>query len=104
MVNHTYCVRSQPVALKESHRDLGIIMAWDFSWTNRLEYVLSKAYKILGLLRRTFSNVGCTIAKETLHLTCKVTANVLLTNLASSISERYTKSRKHTETSNQIHY
>ena len=43
-------------------------MTWDLSWTNHHEYVLSKAYKILGLLRCTFSNVGCTLAKKTLYL------------------------------------
>ena len=30
----------QPEALKQSHRDLGIITTLDLTWTNRHEYVL----------------------------------------------------------------
>ena len=64
---YPYCVSGQTIALKQCHRDLGIIMTWDLSWKNHHEYILSKAYKIFGL-RRTFSNVGCTLAKKTLYL------------------------------------
>ena len=65
---YSYCIHGQPVALKQSHRDLDIIMTWDLSWKNHHEYVLSKAYKILGLLQRTFSNFGCTLEKKTLSI------------------------------------
>ena len=43
---------------------VNVIMTWDLSWKNHHEYVLSKAYKILGHLQRIFSNVGCTLAKR----------------------------------------
>ena len=51
-----------------SDRDLGIIMSHDLSWKNHHDFILSKAYRFLGLLRRTFSTVDCNQAKKILYL------------------------------------
>ena len=56
------------MARKWSYRDLGIIMSHDLSWKNHHDFILSKAYRFLGLLRRTFSTVHCNQAKKILYL------------------------------------
>ena len=48
-------------------------------------------HRFLGLLRRTFSTVDCNQAKKILYLSLVRSANVLLSDLASSIPERHTK-------------
>ena len=67
-VDHSYYICGQPVARKWSYRDLGIIMSHDLSWKNHHDFILSKAYRFLGLLRRTFSTVDCNQAKKILYL------------------------------------
>ena len=67
-VDHSYYIRGQPVAWKWSYRDLGIIMSHDLSWKNHHDFKLSKAYRFLGLLRRTFFAVDCNQAKKILYL------------------------------------
>ena len=37
-------------------------------WDNHYKYILSNAYKMLGLLRRTFPKVDCVQAKKALYL------------------------------------
>ena len=43
-------------------------MSHDLSWDNHYKYILSNAYKMLGLLRRTFPKVDCVQAKKALYL------------------------------------
>lgn len=38
-----------------NHRDLGIIVSYDLSWSNHYKYILAKAYYKLSMIRRTFS-------------------------------------------------
>ena len=37
------------------HKDLGIVMSNDLSWNQHYEKIIPKAYRMLGLLRRFFS-------------------------------------------------
>ena len=40
------------------HKDLGIVMSHDLSWTNHISLITDGAYKKLGLLRRTFCSTN----------------------------------------------
>ena len=64
----TYRINSQTVDHVEYYKDLGIVLTQNLSWESHYEYILSNGYKMLGLLRRTFSNVGCVQAKKVLYL------------------------------------
>ena len=55
-----------------SHRDLGVLLSSDLSWSSHFDHICANAYKSLGLLRRTFSNYHAIEAKKTLwlHYSC----------------------------------
>ena len=38
----------------DSHKDLGIILSEDLSWGKHYKSITARAYKVLGLIRRTF--------------------------------------------------
>ena len=52
----------------EHYKDLGIVLTHNLSWESHYEYILTNGYKMLGLLRQTFSNVGRVQAKKVLYL------------------------------------
>ena len=65
---HTSLTIALYIALRESHKDLGIVMSHDLSWNKHYDYLLSKAYRTLGLLCRTFSNTMSIHAKKVLYI------------------------------------
>ena len=65
---HNYTLNGSEVIQKETHRDLGIIMCADLSWNSHCVSLCQKSYKILGLLRRSFSNHSVKVRKQ-LYLT-----------------------------------
>ena len=40
----------------DSHKDLGLVLSEDLSWNKHYTFIIARAYKILGLIRRTFSS------------------------------------------------
>ena len=61
-------VNGKPVAVKDSHRDLGVIISTDLQWTAHYCYIMSRAYKVLYLLCRVFGAVKCVLAKKVIYL------------------------------------
>ena len=51
----TYTMESLPITKVDNYSDLGIMLSSNLNWKPQLQHILSKAYKMLGLLRRTFS-------------------------------------------------
>ena len=65
----TYYLGDRSVLKCSSHRDLGVIMTDDLSWSNHFSLIISKALRILGLLRRSFGPSTPVQVKRLLYLT-----------------------------------
>ena len=50
------------------HKDLGITMSYDLSWSKHIAQISSKAYHILGLLHRTFSATNSITTRKSLYI------------------------------------
>jgi len=89
-LNQTYYIKDCPVAIKENYKDLGIIMSNDLSWRKHHDYVLAKAYKTFGLIRRTLAKTMSIHTKKVLYISLiKSILTYRSPILASSVSERY---------------
>ncbi len=66
--NHTYSIDAQQIPVKTEHRDLGLIVSSDLSWNSHYCLIASRAYRLIGLLRRTFKSVDSVLEKKRLYL------------------------------------
>ena len=64
----TYKLLDDPIITNTTHKDLGIILSTDLSWNHHHEYITSKAYRMLGLLRHTLSKSSNISVKKLLYL------------------------------------
>ena len=65
---HSYHVDNNTISLHSHHKDLGIIISSDLSWNNHYNYISSRAYKLLGLLRLSFSSINSQSGKKLLYI------------------------------------
>ena len=65
---HQYSISGHQIVPCNQHTDLGVMMTSDTSWSNNIALISSKAYKKLGLLRRTFCSTNSIWAKKSLYL------------------------------------
>jgi len=49
---------NKPIATVDSTKDLGLIITQTLTWESHYKLISGKAYKILGLIRRSFSGSG----------------------------------------------
>ena len=98
----SYYINGRSIAPCNSHKDLGIVIASDLKWTDHLHLISSKAYKKLGLLRRTFCATNSISTKKRLYISLvrsqllygsQIWRPVLIKdiNLIESIQRRATK-------------
>ena len=64
----SYCLNEKAISSKTQYKDLGIIVSGDLSWHPHYQLITSRAYKMLGLLRRVFSNSIAVSAKRSLYI------------------------------------
>ena len=43
-----------PILSTDSHKDLGLVLSTDLSWTKHYSFITARAYRILRLIRRIF--------------------------------------------------
>ena len=55
LTSYNYTIGDNPIATTELHKDLGVIMSNNLSWAEHLKFISSRAYKLLGLVRRSLS-------------------------------------------------
>ena len=63
----SYFINSQRITTAKQCKDLGITFTPNLSWSIHIDIIISKAYKLLGLIRRTF-HTNSTITKKKLYL------------------------------------
>ena len=63
-----YTINNTEIQVLNCHRDLGILLSSDLKWNNHLKFIASRAYKVLGLIRRSFSSGLDTKAKKNLYI------------------------------------
>ena len=59
--NHPYTINDSVIAI-------GVLVCSDLTWSSHHDVIMGKAYKQLGLLRRTFASVNSTAKKKQLYL------------------------------------
>ena len=67
-VTTNYKIADTQVVTNSSHKDLGITISSDLSWDQHYKNIIPKAYRMLGLLRRSFSRHQTVTAKKTLYI------------------------------------
>ena len=102
--DHQYTINGLPIVSCNQHKDLGIVMSPDLNWESHITFISSKAYKKLGLFRRTLSSAVSIMGKtKSLFYISEVSASVLLTDLETLVCQGYFIIRKDTEKSYKIH-
>ena len=60
----SYTVDDTVTPTPESHRELGVMVRGDLSWTDHYSYICSKAYSVLYMIRRSFSTVDVVVKRR----------------------------------------
>ena len=63
-----YEINSVPIPTQSNNKDLGILISSDQTWSDHVRHITARAYKILGLLRRTFSSTNSIHEKKMLYI------------------------------------
>ena len=67
-IDATYHLGQSDIPSLDRCKDLGIIFSADLSWSHHYNHILAKAYRQLGLIRRTFSSSVSVRAKKLLYI------------------------------------
>ena len=61
---HTYYINGSPITTSDHYKDLGVILTTNLSWSKHYHYIVSKAYKSLGMIRRTFKTSSISTKRQ----------------------------------------
>ena len=62
-----YLLNNDYIETRDSIKDLGVMITSNLSWSNHCNMITAKAYKQLGLIRRSFTT-NCVSAKKQLYI------------------------------------
>ncbi len=65
---NTYSLNKVHIPDKPHHRDLGLMIHQNLNWSTHYNTILAKAYKILYMLKRTFSSANSIVTKKALYI------------------------------------
>ena len=68
IIDATYSLDGSPIQSVTSCKDLGVTVSSDLSWTQHYNNITAKAYRQLGLIRRTFNSSISVNAKKLLYI------------------------------------
>ena len=63
-----YTINNSPISIQEHHQDLGVIMSNHLIWNAHYIFISAQAYKIRGLIRRSFCTGHHPRTKKILYL------------------------------------
>ena len=67
-IKHTYLINDKKISESNKYKDPGVTISSDLSWREHHEKIISRAYRSLGLLRRTFNNINSVFEKKSLYI------------------------------------
>ena len=100
-----YTISDTCIPHSDSHKDLGITLSVDLSWNKHYKTITARAYKVLGLIRRTFSSYHSTTTMTRLYVSLVRSHAIILlhTDMASTLDEGYLEHRTSTVPCHQAH-
>ena len=63
-----YTMNNCEIPCRDEHRDLGVMFSSDLSFRPHYNYIVRRAYQVLGLLRRTFSSSSDVRVRRLLYI------------------------------------
>ena len=72
----TYTISDTRIPHSDSHKDLGLILSEDLHWDKHYKAITARAYKVLGLIRRTFHS--CHLSSTMVRLYVSMVRSQLL--------------------------
>ena len=67
-ISYDYRVGSNAISVSDCHRDLGVLLQSNLNWSNHYNLMCSKAYRVLNLIRRSFSSSNSVVTRRSLYI------------------------------------
>ncbi len=66
-VEFNYLLNSNSILVRSSYKDLGVTFSNDLTWNSHIDNIIAKAYRVLFLIKRTFSVSSPMAVKKRLY-------------------------------------
>ena len=86
-----YLLNGYSIPTTNLFKDLGVLLSGDLSWSAHINMIVTRAYKMLGLIRRCFSHTASVPVRRLLYtsVSCSFPPNLLLSYLETLLAQRY---------------